>query len=144
VLRDQVGQEGPAQHGQGQGIAPAVPEVVEHRPDHRREQHEREHRDQQVERDPAARLTGRHREEDRPGEAQGDQGVPGAGGRVQVEQPQHAGLAAAALAPGVGHVAAHEPPGADAADGHPARRTHGGARRSAERSQQGHAHHPEP
>lgn len=94
VIGDQPGQERPAEHGGGQRVPPAVPEMVEHRADHRGEQCERHHRHQQVERHTGACLAERRTEEDRAGEPDGDQGVSGAGRSVQIEQPGHARLAA--------------------------------------------------
>ena len=149
VVGDQPGQEGPAEHRRGQRVPPAVPEVVQQRADHRGEHGERHHGHQQVERDLAAGLAERHVEEDRAGQADGDQGVAGAGERVQVEQADHADLAAGTPGPGpagpAGHPAAaahrtaqQQTDGANAgADGPPEDGSPGaGVRR--------HVHHPRP
>ena len=79
VVGDHPGQERPAEHGGGQRVAAAVPEVVEQRADHRCQQRERHHRDEQVERDLAAGLAERHVEEDRAGQPDRDQRVARAG-----------------------------------------------------------------
>jgi hypothetical protein len=74
-----------------------------------REKCERDHRDQQVEGDSPAGLTGGHVEEDRAGEADGDERIAGAGDRVQVKQPHHAGVADATAASCGPDISGHPP-----------------------------------
>jgi hypothetical protein len=110
-----------------------VPEVVEQRAHHRGQQRERHHRDEQVQRDLAARLAQRHVEEDGAGQPDRDQRVAGAGDRVQVEQPDHADLVRGTLGARVADPAGGPGAAAHGAPQQHADRPHTGADRSSER-----------
>ncbi len=89
------GQYGPGQHRGRHGGPAAVRQAVQQRADDGGQQRERGHRDQQVERDPAAGLAGRHREEDRGRQRDRDQHVAERVQRVQFDQFGEARLARA-------------------------------------------------
>ena len=80
------GEQAPRAGRQGQDVAAPVREAVEQRTGDRHEQRERQHRQDEVERDPGARLPERDREEQRAGQRDGDQGVARGVQRVHREQ----------------------------------------------------------
>ncbi len=94
-VRHHPREEGPGQHGRRHRVAAAAPDPVEHRPDHRREQHERHHRDEQRGGDPVARGRRGHREEQGARERRDDQGVAGGGDEAELRHPRQARLAGA-------------------------------------------------
>ncbi len=83
----------PRQHRARHRRPPPVRQPVQRRPDHRRQQGEGGHRDGQVQRDPAACLVRRHREEHRRRQRHRDHHVAGAVDRVQLDQLAEARLA---------------------------------------------------
>ena len=90
-------QHAPAEVAGGDRPPAAALQPVQRRPDDRGEHGERGHRDQQVQRDVAALGVGGRREEQRPGQRDGDHRVPG---HVQGVDPQELGQAALAGAVG--------------------------------------------
>ena len=88
-------QQAPGEQRAGHDVAASLLNPVQHRPDERREHHERRHRDEQVENHLAARLVERGVEEQRPGQRHDHEGVPDVARRGQLDQVREAGAARA-------------------------------------------------
>ena len=124
--REDQGQQGAGQHRARHRGAAAVREAVQEGADDGGEEGERRHGDGEIERDAAAGLVGRHREEDGGGEGDGDHDVAGAVHRVQFDELAEARLARPVgvgdLADAAGRAGEREVQGAAQRAGGPPRR----------------------